>query len=458
MEKIHKVVIIGGGFGGLQAAQQLRKSRVEITLIDKRNFHLFQPLLYQVATGSLSPANIAAPIRLVLAKQKNVRVVLGEVTDFDVAGKRVLLKDGDMPYDSLIVAAGGTNSYFGNDNWEAIAPGLKSIEDATRIRRKILMAFETAERETNPERRRELLTFVIVGAGPTGVELAGALAEIARDTLSREFRSINPADAKIILLEGGPRVLAAFSPELSEYAEKALASLKVDVRTGVRVTRIGADGVELTTPSGKETIYARTVLWGAGVKASALGGKLAAASGATTDRGGRVVVTPDLTLPGHPEIFVVGDIAHVPHGADGSLPGVAPAAMQGGSYAARTIDDRLRGRTPKPFKYLDKGNMATIGRKLAVAETGKVKLRGMIAWFAWLFIHLMYIVSFQNRLMILLQWAWNYFTFNRGARLITGEAEKLLPMLTQAASHAQANAPDSQSTGKRRTMDAVLSS
>jgi NADH dehydrogenase len=437
----HRVVIIGGGFGGLSAARDLRGADVDVTVIDKRNFHLFQPLLYQVATGGLSPANIAAPIRSVLAGQKNVRVTLGEVTGFDLAAKRVILKDGACEFDSLIVAAGGINHYFGNDAWELHAPGLKTIEDATEIRRRVLLAFETAERETDPRRRAEFLTFVIVGAGPTGVELAGALAEIAGDTLSREFRNINPRNAKIVLLEGGSRVLSAFADDLSDYARQALARLHIDVRTGVKVTRIRADGVEVETAAGAEFIAARTTLWGAGVKASPLGRLLAEAANARTDNAGRVVVEKDLTIPGHPNVFVIGDLASFAHQTGKPLPGVAPVAMQGGKYVARVITERLRGREVKPFQYFDKGGMATIGRRLAVAQTGSMKLRGTLAWFAWLFIHLMYIVCYQNRLLVLMQWAWNYVSFNRSARLITGEGEKILPDLNPPASGAPIEEP-----------------
>lgn len=427
----HKVVIIGGGFGGLQAAIALRKAPVEVTLIDRRNFHLFQPLLYQVATGGLSPANIAAPIRSVLAKQKNANVLLAEVTGLDPVQKRVMLKDGAVPYDSLIVAAGGGNHYFGNDHWEAHAPGLKSIEDAQEIRRRVLLAFETAERESNPEKRKELLTFVIVGAGPTGVELAGALAEIARDTLRREFRKIDCADAKIVLLEGGPRVLPSFAEELSAYAQSALETLNVEVRTNVKVTDIRASGVEVVTAKGAEFIATQTVLWGAGVKASPLGKRIADATGAETDKSGRVIVEKDLTVPKHPDIFIVGDLAHYSHQTGKPLPGVAQVAMQGGEYAASVIRGRVNGReVTKPFHYFDKGNMATIGRRLAVAETGSMKMRGSIAWLAWLFIHLIYIVCFQNRLMVLIQWGFNYITFGRSARLITGNKVELLPTIT----------------------------
>lgn len=445
----HRVVIVGGGFGGLMAARELRGESVDVTLIDKRNFHLFQPLLYQVATGGLSPANIAAPIRSVLSKQKNARVMLAEVTGFDLPNKRVELKGGVCEFDSLIVATGGCNHYFGNDQWEVHAPGLKTVEDATEIRRRVLLAFETAERESDPKRREEFLTFIIVGAGPTGVELAGALAEIARDTLRREFRSINPRDAKIILLEGGERVLPAFAEDLSSYAKDALKDLNVVVRTGVKVTRIRADGVEVSTTEGNEFLAARTTLWGAGVKASPLGRKLAEAAGAQTDNAGRVIVGNDLTIPNHPNVFVVGDLASFSHQTGKPLPGVAPVAMQGGKFAARTIARRLRGQSVQPFKYFDKGNMATIGRRLAVVQTDKIKMRGTLAWFAWLFIHLMYIVCFENRLLVLMQWAWNYLTFNRYARLITGEGEKLLPDLETPRSDAPNERPSRRASTPR---------
>ncbi len=421
MTGAHRVVILGGGFGGLSAARVLRRAPVDATLIDRCNYHLFQPLLYQVATGSLSPANIAAPLRRVLKRQKNTRVLLGEAIDIDVANRRVILSDGEVPYDTLIVATGSGHHYFGHDEWGAHAPGLKTIEDATDMRRRILLAFEAAERETNPEKLRAWMTFVIVGAGPTGAELAGALAEIANDTLKGDFRNIDTAKSKILLVEGADRVLPTYPPELSEAARKMLVKLGVRVRTGTTVTEIGPESVTLREGERSKVVPTRTVLWAAGIKASPLGKILGEKAGAPLDKAGRVVVEPDLTVPGHPEIFVIGDLANFSHQTGKPLPGVAQVAMQGGSYAARRIERRLRGRTLEPFHYVNKGEMATIGRAAAVADLKGLRFSGFPAWLLWLFIHLLYIVEFQNRLLVLLQWAWNYFTFNRAARLITGK-------------------------------------
>lgn len=416
----HRVVIVGGGFGGLYAAQALRRADIELTLIDRRNFHLFQPLLYQVATGALSPGEIASPLRYVLNRQKNTKVLLGEVIDIDVAAHEVRLKDGgSVPYDSLIVATGSTHHYFGHPEWAKIAPGLKTIEDATEIRTRVLLAFERAEKETDPETRRAFLTFVVVGAGPTGVELAGALGEISRDTLRKDFRSINPADARIFLVEGEDRVLPPYTPDLSKAAEQALIELGVQTRAGARVTEIDEHGVTLETPQTKRRIEAKTVLWAAGVQASPLGHLLSERTGVPLDRAGRMMVEPDLSLKGHPEIQVIGDLAHFEQ--DGQMiPGVAPTAMQQGRYAARSIVSRLRGETPAPFRYWDKGSLATIGRNRAVAMIGRFHFSGYLAWLIWLFVHLLYIVEFENRMLILFQWAYDYFTHNRGARLITG--------------------------------------
>ena len=417
----HRVVIVGGGFGGLNAARSLRRTPVEVTLIDRRNFHLFQPLLYQVATGALSPGEIASPLRYVVNRQKNTRVVLGEVDDLNVNGREVILKDGSrVPYDSLIVATGSTHSYFGHPEWANVAPGLKTVEDATEIRTRILLAFERAEKETDLAERRANLTFVVVGGGPTGVELAGALGEISRDTLRKDFRHINPADANIFLIEGEDRVLPAYPAKLSQAAERSLIQLGVQTRTSTRVTGINERGVTMKSPAGETHIEARTVLWGAGVQASPLGHLLAERTHCELDRAGRVQVARDLTVPGRPEIIVIGDLARVTQD-DGSLvPGVAPAAIQMGTYAARSIERRLKGQPAEPFHYWNKGSLATIGRNHAVADIGPLKFSGYLAWLTWLFIHLLYIVEFENRLLIVVQWAYDYFTHNRGARLITG--------------------------------------
>jgi NADH dehydrogenase len=427
MDTGHRVVIVGGGFGGLYAALHLKRAPVELTLIDRRNFHLFQPLLYQVATGGLSPANIASPLRALLRRQKNTRVLLGEAVDIDVANRRLILSDGEVPYDTLLLAAGTRDQYFGHDDWEPLAPGLKSIENATEIRRRILWAFEAAERETDPARIREWLTFVIVGAGPTGVELAGAVAEIAHHTLRNNFRSIDPRTAQIIILEGADRVLPVYPPVLSAKAEKSLNRLGVTVRLRTLVTDIKPDLVTMKTPNGIETLAARTVLWGAGVKASPLGRALAKAAGAEVDRMGRVVVAADCSVPGHPEIFVIGDLACFKDASGKPLPGVAQVAMQQGGYVARLIDARLRGRSLPPFAYRNRGSLATIGRNAAVADLGWVRFGGYLAWLAWLFVHLLFLVEFENRLLVLVQWGWNYFTRNRAARLITGPSPLPMP-------------------------------
>jgi NADH dehydrogenase len=420
MDSRHRVVIVGGGFGGLEAARTLGKANVQVTLIDRRNFHLFQPLLYQVATGGLSPANIAAPLRAVLKRQKNTRVLLGEVVDFDLARRLVILKEGEEPYDSLIVCAGSRHHYFGHPQWEQIAPGLKTIEDATTIRRRILLSFERAERSVDKEERQALMTFVIVGGGPTGVELAGAIGEVAHATLRGNFRSIDPAHARIYLVEGVERVLNSFPAKLSAKAVKALSRLGVTVRVATTVTEVQPDRVTLRGVNGTETIRAHTVLWAAGVEASPLAKALAQASGAALDRAGRLVVQPDLTLPGHPEVFVLGDMANYPYQDGKPLPGLAPVATQQGRYAANSIVRRLRGEPPLPFHYKNRGTMATIGRAAAVADLGWITFAGLFAWLAWLFIHILNLIEFQNRLLVMVQWAWNYFTRNRAARLITG--------------------------------------
>lgn len=413
------VVILGGGFGGLYAAKALRKASVDVTLIDRRNFHLFQPLLYQVATGALSPGEIASPLRSVLNRQRNTRVLLADAVDLDAASRQVILDTGTVAYDALIVATGARNSYFGHDDWEQFAPGLKTIEEATQIRHKILYAFEAAERETDPDKRREWLTFVVVGAGPTGVELAGALGEIANDTLRHDFRSIRPEQARILLLEASPRVLPPFPPDLSAKAERSLIRLGVRPRSNVQVTEIDAQGVTLNTG---ERIAARTVIWAAGVHASSFGEVLAKRAGANLDRGGRVIVNSDCSVPGHPEIFVIGDLACFTQ--DGKpLPGVAQVAMQQGAYVARRIGQASSGAA-KPFRYFDKGALAVIGRAAAVADIAHLHVSGLFAWLIWLFIHLMYLVEFSNRLLVFVHWGFLYLTFNRGARLITGDQDR----------------------------------
>ncbi len=413
------VVIVGGGFGGLYAAKRLKNAPVEVTLIDRRNHHLFQPLLYQVATGALSPADIASPLRGLLRHQKNARVLLGEVVDFDTGKKRVVLRDGTIDYDLLIVAAGAGNHYFGNDDWRRYAPSLKTVEDATEIRRRILTAFEAAERATDPDEIRAWLTFVVIGGGPTGVELAGALAEVAHHALKNEFRHINPADARIILVQSGGHILPAYAPELSEQAAAALKRLGVTVQTGARVTHVSADSVTFTRDDQAEHIPARTVLWTAGVKASSLGKALAQASGAALDRSGRVEVNADMTLPRHPEIFVIGDLACYTHQGDRPLPGVAQVAIQQGRYVGALIERQLQGRPARPFRYHDRGSLATVGRGAAVAEIGRLRLSGWLAWQLWLVIHLMYQFDVENRVLVLMQWFWNYVTHGRSALLIT---------------------------------------
>jgi NADH:ubiquinone reductase (H+-translocating) len=421
MADAHRVVILGGGFGGLAAAQALRRSPVEITLIDRHNYHLFQPLLYQVATGSLSPGNIAAPLRNILKRQKNTQVLLGEAVQIDAAHRRVVLSDGAAEYDTLIVATGSSHQYFGHDDWEQFAPGLKTIEDATDMRRRILLAFETAERETDPEKIRACLTFVIVGAGPSGVELAGALSEISHDTLLDDFRHIDTTEARIVLVEAADRVLPPYPPKLSESARKMLARLGVTVRTGAFVTGVQHDGVTIRDGDRTEFIPSHTILWAAGVLASPLGRALAESAGAQLDKAGRVIVQTDFTIPGHPEIFVIGDLANFAHQTGKPLPGVSAVAIQGGRYVARVIQNRLRGEETGAFHYWDKGNLAVIGRNAAVADLNWLRLAGLPAWFIWVFVHLYYIIEFQNRLLIMFQWAWLYFTYDRAARLITGK-------------------------------------
>jgi NADH:quinone reductase (non-electrogenic) len=401
-----RIVILGAGFGGLYAARELRRADADITVVDRRNFHLFQPLLYQVATAALNPSDIAAPIRSILRRQKNVSVILGEAQRVDTRRPVVVLGESEVAYDYLIVATGATHSYFGHPEWERDAPGLKTIEDALEIRRRVLLAFEEAERETDPEWQRAWLTFVIVGAGPTGAELAGALSEIARQTMLRDFRRINPSSARVILLEGKERVLPTYPADLSAKAEAQLKRLGVEVITDAVVTSLDDHQVCI----GEKTIPTRTVLWAAGVQASPLAQSL----DVPLDRAGRVVVNPDLTIPGHPEVFVIGDLAAVP-----DVPGVAPAAIQEGIHAAHNVERAIEGQPLRAFHYHDKGSLATIGRAAAVAEVGRIHLGGFVAWMAWLCIHIFYLIGFRNRLLVLLQWAWAYVTFQRGARLIT---------------------------------------
>ena len=420
------VVIIGGGFGGLTAARALAKAPVTVTLVDRRNHHLFQPLLYQVATAALNPGEIAYPIRGVLAEQRNARVLLAEARAIDPVNRRVKLDDGELAYDFLIVATGATHSYFGKD-WAGAAPGLKSIEDALEIRRRIFLAYEAAERESEPAAQREWLTFAVVGAGPTGVELAGALGEIGLHTLAHDFRSIDPTQVRVLLFEAGDRVLAAYPPKLSEAARRSLERRHVEVRTGTLVTAIDDRGLVVSVGGAEERVGARTVLWAAGVEASPLGAQL----GAPRDRAGRVEVSPDLSVPGHPEVFVIGDLARMV--SDGAqVPGVAQGAIQGAKHAAKIIASEIAGRggrAARPaFRYRDKGNMATIGRASAVIATKRFAKHGFLAWLLWWAVHIMFLVGFRNRVAVMMQWAWSFLTFKRGARLITGAVGALPPV------------------------------
>jgi NADH dehydrogenase len=408
-----RVVIVGAGFGGLVAARALARYPVRITLIDRQNFHTFQPLLYQVATAGLSPGEIAAPIRWILRNRRNVEVLMAEVQDFDLARKVVKLPDGEVSYEYLLVASGASHAYFGHDEWEPFAPGLKTIEDALEIRRRVLLAFELAERQANAEKEQVQLNFVVVGGGPTGVELAGTLAEIARRALTNEFRTIDPRKTRIVLLEGGPRILPAYPDDLSRSAEEQLKRLGVEVHTSAMVTNVTPGAVHM----GDTQLPAAVILWAAGVAASPLGKKL----GAPVDRAGRVAVNPDLSLPGHPEVFVIGDLAMLKDERGKPLPGIAPVAMQEGKTAAHNIGAELRGEPRMNFHYFNKGNLATIGRAAAVAEFGKIHISGFVAWLAWLFVHVFFLIGFRNRIIVLVQWAWSYFTYERGARLITGD-------------------------------------
>ena len=409
----HRVVVIGAGFGGLSTVQALRSAPVDVTVIDRRNYHLFQPLLYQVATAGLSPADIAAPIRAILSRQPNARVLMARVSGVDTAAREVITQSGRVPYDTLIVATGARHAYFGRDDWEAVAPGLKKIDDATAIRRRILVAFEQAEVAPDEAARRALLSFVVIGGGPTGVEMAGAIAELARHALAKDFRAIDPRQARILLIEGGPRVLASFPESLSAAAQRDLERLGVELRLGSPVTDCDETGVVV----GGAHIAARTVIWAAGVAASPAAKWL----GAARDRAGRVVVEPDLTVPGHPEIFVVGDTAAMTDAKGLAVPGIAPAAKQGGLHVARTIRARLAGtRLPGPFRYRHAGNLATIGRGSAVADFGWIRVTGALAWWLWGIAHVFFLIGFRSRLAVSLDWLWAYVTHQRGARLITG--------------------------------------
>ena len=415
---VPRVVILGGGFGGLNAAKALRKAPVHVVLVDRRNHHLFQPLLYQVATAALNPSDIATPIRRILRHQRNAEVVLGEATGIDVPGRRVLLRDGMVPYDFLIVATGATHAYFGHQEWEAYAPGLKTVEDALEIRRRVLLAYEAAEREEDAARREEWLTFVVVGGGPTGVELAGALAEISRHVLTRDFRRIDPRKARVVLIEAGPRILPAYVPELSERAAERLRQMGCEVLLGTPVTLVDREGVTM----GDHRIRSRCVIWAAGVAPSPVARSL----GAPLDRVGRVKVQPELTVPGAPEIFVIGDLAAVNDRHGNPVPGLAPPAIQGGRHAARQIVRVLRGQPREPFRYFDKGTLATIGRNAAVAQIGRIRTIGFFAWLLWLLVHIMMLIGFRNRFLVLAEWGWTYFRYERGARLITGAIPELL--------------------------------
>jgi NADH dehydrogenase len=413
LRNLPRVVIIGGGFGGLEAAKALRKVDVRVTVLDRNNHHLFQPLLYQVATAALSPADIAEPLRHILRRQENAEVILGEAERIDVHRKKVVLADGELDYDFLIVAAGARHSYFGHDKWEKIAPGLKSLEDALEIRRRMLLAFEIAERTDDDDERRAAMTFVVVGAGPTGVEMAGAIAEIARVTLVKDFRHIDSKQARVILLDSAPRVLQMFDPELSESARRQLFDIGAEVRSLTLVEKLTADGVQL---KGGEKIAARTIVWAAGNMASPLGESL----GVPLDKQGRVIVNEDLSIPGHREVFVIGDQAHFAPGGGTPLPGLSPVAMQQGRHAARNIRALLAGGWADKFEYFDKGTMATIGRNRAVADAGFMRFSGLPAWLAWLFVHIIFLVGFRNKLLVLINWTLAYVTYGRGARLITG--------------------------------------
>jgi NADH:ubiquinone reductase (H+-translocating) len=433
--RIPHVVIIGGGFAGLYAARSLAKAPVKVTLVDRKNHHTFQPLLYQVATALLSPGEIAVPIRQILRRNRNTEVLLAEVQDIDTVNQRISLTDETLDYDYLIVAAGATHAYFGHEEWAPLAPGLKTVEDATEIRRRVLLAFELAERRARIEGKHEPINIVIVGGGPTGVELAGTLAEVARRTLATDFRSIDPRSARIILVEAGPRILSTYPEDLSRSAVQQLTSLGVEVIMNAKVTEIKPDSIQI----GDTRLPTAATIWGAGVSASPLGRKL----GVPTDRAGRVPVEPDLTVPGHHNVFVLGDLASIKQADGQPVPGVAPAAIQMGEFAAKAIRNDLRHKPRGAFRYWNKGSLAFIGRKAGIAEFGKLHLSGILAWLSWLFVHILFLIGFRNRVLVLIQWAWSYFTFQRGAPLITGNSKEVVPTNAEGVplASAQTNAP-----------------
>ncbi len=437
-----RVVIVGAGFGGLSAAKQLAGTSFDVTVVDQHNYHLFQPLLYQVATAALSPADIASPIRGILRRQQNVNVILAKVSGVDVARKEIIAEGRRVPFDYLVLATGAEHAYFGHESWASYAPGLKTIDDATYLRRRILLAFERAETEPDPDERRRLLNFVVVGGGPTGVEMAGAIAELAKRALAADFRAIDPRAARVILIEAAPRLLTPFDPSLSEAARTSLVQLGVEVRLGAGVTECDGSGVTV----GRERIETRTIMWAAGVKASPAAEWL----GVEGDSAGRVTVAPDLSVPGHPDIFVIGDVA-LAAGEDGKpLPGVAPVAKQQGQYVAKALIARARGKTLPPFRYRDYGTLATIGRKRAVAQLGRVKLSGFLAWVLWSVAHIYYLIGFRNRLVVAMNWAWSYLTFQRGTRLITGITGSRIEdvMHTPAATGHDAPSRESATTAR----------
>lgn len=438
---LHQVVIVGGGFGGLYAAKEFGRLPIQVTLVDRRNFHLFQPLLYQVATGTLSPADISSPLRGVLSRQKNTTVLMDEVIDVDPAQQTVILSGQTISYDTLIVATGVSHHYFGNDHWKTTAPGLKTVEDALEMRRRIFMAFEAAEKETDPVKRQAWLTFVVVGGGPTGVELAGAIAELAFNTLKRDFRNIDTTEANVILLEGMDRILPPYTPEMSAKAAASLTALGVTIQTKTLVTNIADDVVTAKQSDDVQCISAKTILWAAGVKASGMGKVLAERTGANLDRVGRVMVEPDLSIAGQPNIFVIGDLANYAHQGEKPLPGVAPVAMQQGQFVARLVAAKLFNQTLPTFSYQDAGSLAVIGQNRAVADLNFVKLSGPLAWFVWVFAHIFYLIEFDNKLIVMLQWGWNYFTRSRGARLITGEASLIQVQMDESGFQVPSDRP-----------------
>ncbi len=423
--KRSKVIVIGAGFGGLFAAKSMKKLPVDVLLLDKRNYHLFQPLLYQVATGGLSPGDIASPIRGVVSRCENVNVYYAEARDIDPVVRSVATTSGDFHYDILVLASGSDNHYFGNEGWRRYAPGLKSIEDATDIRRRILRAFELAEREPDPNRRKELLRFVVIGGGPTGVELCGAIAELAKVTMKGDFRNIDPAEAMILLVEGSDRILPSFPPELSRKAAESLDKLGVTIRIGTLATQIGDASLTLKSGDAQEELKTGAILWAAGVRVNKLGAILSNKLNLKTDKSGRIVIEPDLSVPGHPEIFIIGDLACYSHQGGKPLPGLAPVAMQQGKYLAKVLESRIKSRKIRPFRYVDKGTLAVIGRNAAVADFGKLRFSGFSAWLLWVFVHIAYLIEYDNKLLVLFQWAWDYFTRKRGARLITWEDDLL---------------------------------